>query len=78
MPAGHWQFFLLRQPVDFDAIDGENVDIIFVLLVPAQANEAHLQILATLAEKFSQNDLLQQLRNCTTQQEIHQLLTESS
>jgi PTS system nitrogen regulatory IIA component len=69
-------FFLLEDAVDFDAIDNEKVDIIFVLLVPAQANEAHLQTLATLAEKFSQTELLSQLRACTDAGAIFQILNK--
>ena len=38
-----------RQPIPFDAPDGKPVSLVFVLLVPEQATEKHLQILSELA-----------------------------
>jgi len=43
----------LQQPVPFDAPDGRPVKLLFVLLVPEQATEEHLQILSEIAERFS-------------------------
>lgn len=39
----------LRRPLDFGAADGEPVQLLFVLLVPAQAVEQHLNLIARLA-----------------------------
>lgn len=48
-------FFRLAHPCPFDlARDGEPVSLLFVLLVPEQATEQHLQILSELAERFSE------------------------
>ncbi len=46
-------FLRLAAPVPFDAPDGKPVSLLFVLLVPEQATEQHLQILSELAERFS-------------------------
>ncbi|WP_153110748.1 PTS IIA-like nitrogen regulatory protein PtsN [Propionivibrio limicola] len=46
-------FLRLDTPVPFDSPDGQPVSILFVLLVPEQATEQHLQILSELAERFS-------------------------
>ena len=46
-------FLRLATPIPFDSPDGEPVSILFVLLVPEQATEQHLQILSELAERFS-------------------------
>ena len=43
--------------IDFDALDGQPVDLIFVLLVPQEATEQHLQILKMLAGKLDRADL---------------------
>ncbi len=43
----------LKTPVPFDAPDGKPVQLLFVLLVPEQATEEHLQILSEIAERFS-------------------------
>ena len=54
-------FLRLTTPVAFDAPDGKPVSLIFVLLVPEQANEHHLQILSELAQMFSDRDFRAQL-----------------
>ncbi|MDR2165501.1 MAG: PTS IIA-like nitrogen regulatory protein PtsN [Zoogloeaceae bacterium] len=46
-------FLRLAEPIDFDAPDGRPVSQLFVLLVPEQATEAHLQILSELATCFA-------------------------
>lgn len=54
-------FVRLAAPVPFDAPDGKPVGLVFVLLVPEQANEQHLQILSQLAEMFSDREFRAQL-----------------
>jgi PTS system nitrogen regulatory IIA component len=46
-------FLRLATPVPFESPDGRPVDLLFVLLVPEQATEQHLQILSELAQHFS-------------------------
>ena len=48
--------------IDFDALDGQPVDLIFVLLVPQEATEQHLQILKMLAGKRDNAELRDALR----------------
>ncbi len=62
----------LEKPVDFDAIDGQPVDLLFVLLVPEQATDEHLTVLATLAERFSNPEFCQQLRSATDSQSLYE------
>ena len=52
----------LEQPIDFDAPDDQPVDLLFALLVPGEANQQHLDILAGLARLFHQPDFCRQLR----------------
>ena len=65
-------FIKLQQGVDFDASDNQPVDLLFALLVPEEATEEHLQLLAQLARMFSDAALVQQLRNA---EDAHSLLT---
>lgn len=46
-------FLRLAAPMPFDAPDGRPVQLLFILLVPEQATEQHLQILSELAQRFS-------------------------
>lgn len=52
----------LTDPVDFDAADNQPVDLLFVLLVPEQACDEHLQILKRLAELFNSASTRQAMR----------------
>ncbi|MDY0034839.1 MAG: PTS IIA-like nitrogen regulatory protein PtsN [Zoogloea oleivorans] len=54
-------FIRLSEPVPFDAPDGRPVSLLFVLLVPEQANEHHLQLLSELAQMFSDRSFREQL-----------------
>ena len=53
IPQNLGAFIRLAEPVPFDAPDGRPVAMLFVLLVPEQATEQHLQILSELAQRFS-------------------------
>lgn len=53
----------LEEPVDFDSIDQQPVDLIFALLVPEEATDEHLQTLSMLAQKLSQAEYREALRN---------------
>ena len=46
-------FLRLREPVDFDASDGQPVDLVFAMAVPEHFTQQHLQLLAELAEQFA-------------------------
>lgn len=45
-------FLRLKAPVDFDAIDGQRVDLVFVLLLPEQSQGDHLNALACVSRKL--------------------------
>ncbi|HAJ91217.1 MAG TPA: PTS IIA-like nitrogen-regulatory protein PtsN [Gammaproteobacteria bacterium] len=59
-------FVKLASPVDFDATDGQAVDLVFTLLVPEDSTEEHLQVLSTIAEIFSNAGISMALRQCDT------------
>ena len=42
----------LRKPIDFDAIDGKPVDLVFVLLLPEGTESGQLGALASVARKL--------------------------
>jgi PTS system nitrogen regulatory IIA component len=67
-------FLRLEAPVDFDAIDGAPVDLIFALFAPPDAGAEHLRSLARVARMLRQRELRQQLRLARTPDAIHALL----
>ena len=64
----------LQEPIDFGSVDGRDVDVIFVLLVPEEATQAHLNLLAALARSFSNPDLRNRVRQTHDSEELKQLL----
>ncbi len=68
-------FVRLGTPVPFDAPDGKSVNLLFILLVPEQATEQHLQILSELAQMFSDRDLREQLTQTKDAGSLHQLVS---
>src|ERR1044071_3111531 len=65
-----------QQPIPFDAPDGQNVSIVFVLLVPDRATDMHLQILSELAQMFSDKSFREKLLAAPTASEVHRLITQ--
>lgn len=67
-------FIQTCQGVDYDAADGEPVDLAFALLVPETATEEHLQLLAHLAGRFSESATRERLRGADSAKAILDLL----
>lgn len=67
-------FLRLREPIDFDAADGEAVDLLFALVVPSHCEARHLQLLAQLAELFNDPGRREALRGASDALEVLQLL----
>ena len=52
----------LKQPIDFDAIDGQPVDLVCLLLLSKENEQAQLNVLAAVARRLRTPELLEQLR----------------
>ena len=61
-----------RLPIPFDAPDGKPVSDMLILLVPEQATDEHLQILAWCAQMFGDRRFREQLRMCVAASDVHQ------
>lgn len=60
----------LESPVDYDAVDRQPVDLVFALVVPEEATQTHLGILAELARRFSNEAYCTRLRAARTSIEL--------
>ena len=60
----HATFMSLEESVDYEALDNEGVDLLFVLVVPKNETHAHLDVLAELATVFSSAEHHSALRQC--------------
>ncbi|MEM9102115.1 MAG: PTS sugar transporter subunit IIA [Pseudomonadota bacterium] len=61
---------VLKNPIDFDTLDNQPVDIFFGLLVPENACEDHLQILAAVARLFNEPQNALHIRSLKTSQQV--------
>jgi PTS system nitrogen regulatory IIA component len=56
-------FARLARPIDYDAIDGAPIDLVFLLLMPADAGNAHVAALAAVSRRFRDSDVVAHLRS---------------
>lgn len=68
-------FARLSKPIDFEAIDGEPVDLIFLLLAPEHASGDHLKALSRISRLMRVPSILEELRAARDAEQIRSLLT---
>lgn len=68
-------FARLDTPVDFESLDGESVDLIFLLLAPEAAGADHLKALARIARLLRDPDTAKKLRSSRDPGAVFALLT---
>ena len=61
----------LKHAIDFDAIDGKPVDIVFLLLLPAQSHGDHLNALASVARRLRDPESVRRLRCAANDAELY-------
>ncbi len=71
-------FLALTPAVDFDSPDDKAVDLVFGLMVPEDANETHLNIIATIAQIFHDESYRTKLRQCHQEAQLYQCLIKTS
>lgn len=69
-------FARLAAPVDFDSVDGQPVDLVFVLLAPDHAGADHLTALARISRLLRERDTLSKLRGTESAEGLYAILTE--
>lgn len=72
----HGVFARLERPIDFDAIDDEPVDLVFVLLAPEAAGADHLKALARVSRLLRDTSVCEKIRGCDSRDAIYAVLTE--
>lgn len=66
----------LRQPIEFQAIDCEPVDLVFLLLLPASSQLDQLNALAAVARKLREPETLKRLRAATSATGLYRAIAE--
>jgi len=69
-------FARLEHPVDFEALDDQPVDLVFLLLAPESAGADHLKALSRIARLLRDPDMVTKLRNTHEAQALYSFLTQ--
>jgi len=69
---------ILEEAIDYDSIDGQGVDVAFGLLVPQEATQEHLNLLADIARLMSNNEHKAQLAKAHSAQQVINYIQEWS
>jgi PTS system nitrogen regulatory IIA component len=69
-------FARLERPIPFEAIDDQPVDLVFVLLAPAEAGAEHLRALARVSRLLRDGAICQKLRGTDNADALYALLTD--
>ena len=71
-------FLQLEHGIDFEAVDNQPVDLLFVLFIPEKECKAHHEILSLIAQHLSDKNICRKLRNATTDEELYRILTNNN
>lgn len=71
-------FARLARPVDFEALDGQPVDLVFLLLAPEGAGADHLKALARVARLLRDSEVARKLRESRDVESLYAVLTSAS
>jgi PTS system nitrogen regulatory IIA component len=70
-------FARLAEPVDFEAVDGDPIDIVFLLLAPEGAGADHLKALARISRLLREGSAVEKLRASKDAAALYAVLTEN-
>src|SRR5215204_13638 len=71
-------FARLERPVDFEALDGQPVDLVFLLLAPEAAGADHLKALARVARLLRDAEVARKLRDSRDAEALYAVLAMPS
>ena len=63
----------LENAIDFDAIDGKKVDLIFLLIVPEEKTDDHIKALGGLAELFNDPNFCSTIRQAQNSSDLYEV-----
>ena len=67
-------FFKLVNSIDFESVDNNSVDLVFVLIVPSEQNDEHLKALSLISKLLSNQNRCRALRNAVSNEILYQVL----
>ncbi len=63
-------FATLKKPVDYEAVDGEPVIMIFLLVGPKSSNSLHIKMLSRISRLMNNSSFREKLKECSSADEI--------
>ena len=69
-------FVKLSKPIDFDAVDRQKVDLIFVIIAPADSGVDHLKALAKVSRLLRNQNICAKLRSAEDISTLYTILTQ--
>lgn len=69
-------FYRLDKPIDYDAVDKQNVDLVFCLLAPKTAAAEHLRALALISRTLRNDAICEKLRANDSAGTLYTILTD--
>jgi mannitol/fructose-specific phosphotransferase system IIA component (Ntr-type) len=61
----------LKNPIDYDSIDGEPVKMVFLLAGPESKNSTHIKLLSRISRLMNSTAFREALAGCETSDEIY-------
>jgi PTS system nitrogen regulatory IIA component len=71
-------FARLAKPIDFEALDDQPVDLVFLLLAPEGAGADHLKALARIARHLREPGIAAKLRSAADTTALYAVLTQGA
>lgn len=68
----------LSEPVDFDAADGEPVDLLFGMVVPVELDDSHYADIKMVTQVLADEGLRSRLRGASSSRELYEALLNGS
>jgi PTS system nitrogen regulatory IIA component len=75
LKAPYGIFARLKSAIDFDAVDGKPVDLVFLLLVPSSSQGEHLNALAGIARRLRDRAAVEKIRAVRDKESVYRLTT---
>lgn len=74
--SNYASFAILKEPIDYQAVDGQPVKLVFLLVGPQSANSMHIKMLSRISRLMNNNDFREQLSNCETPEQVIEVFEE--
>ena len=69
-------FARLKRPMEYQAIDGQPIELVFMIAMPEESDRLHLEVLSQLATKLLDDEMISKFKTSEDVRQIYQLLSK--